>query len=322
MLLGSNIFQPLIDIFETVLKFFHNTLGVPWGWAIVLLTITIRAILTPLAVRQFHSMQRLQRHQPEMKALQQKYKDDKERLNQELMKFYRENQINPLASCLPLAAQIPVFISLYYMLRTDLRTNICPGVQRAFRENYFALHHVHTTVTTACGPNKGASFLFINDLTNAAHGVVLVVLIVLYVSTQLISSMLMMSPTMERNQRLLMMIFPVFFVFIVIGFPAGVLVYWITTNSWQMAQSYYMKTRIGHIVPATPTATQATGARGRPVQPKNEPPVSSNGAAESGGGLAALLRGKPKGEEPAKVSRGGAPPPPPRKKKKRSGRRR
>src|ERR1700758_5507671 len=129
MLLGSNIFQPLIDVFEAVLKVFHNTFGVSWGFSIVLLTITIRAILTPLAVRQFHSMQRLQRHQPEMKALQQKYKDDKERLNQELMKFYRENQINPLASCLPLAAQIPVFISLYYMLRTDLRTNICPGVQ-------------------------------------------------------------------------------------------------------------------------------------------------------------------------------------------------
>jgi YidC/Oxa1 family membrane protein insertase len=325
MFLDANIFQPLIDVFEAVLKFFHNTVGVPWGWSIVLLTVTIRAVLSPLAVKQFHSMQRLQAHQPEMKALQQKYKDDKERQNQEMLKFYRENQINPLASCLPLAAQVPVFISLYYMLRNDLRTNICPGVQEAFRSDFFAKHGVHTTTTVACGPHHGANFLFINDLTNSAHGVVLVVLILLYVTTQLGSSLLMMSPTMDRNQRYMMMALPLIFVFIVIGFPSGVLVYWITTNSWQLAQSYYMKTRIGHMAPAVASSGPAVGARGRPVppkQPKNEPPASANGAGESGGGLGSLLRGKSKEEEPAKVSKGGAPPPPPRKKKKRSGRRR
>src|SRR5919201_4643341 len=129
MLLTANIFQPLIDVFEAVLKFFHNSIGVPWGWSIVLLTVVIRALLVPLTLKQFHSMQKLQQLQPELKSIQTKYKDDKQRQQQEMMKFYKENQINPLGSCLPLAAQLPVFISLFYMLRQDLRPNICPHTQ-------------------------------------------------------------------------------------------------------------------------------------------------------------------------------------------------
>src|SRR5215208_882681 len=124
----ANIFQPLIDFFEGFLKFFHDTVGLGCGASIIALTIVVRALLLPLAFKQFRSMQSLARHQPELKALQEKYKGDKDRLNQEMMKFYRENKINPLASCLPLVAQIPVFISLFYMLRTDLRHDICPEI--------------------------------------------------------------------------------------------------------------------------------------------------------------------------------------------------
>src|ERR1700732_5329056 len=127
MLVTANIFQPLIDVFEAVLKFFHNTVGVPWGFSIVLLTVLIRALMIPLTLKQFKSMQSLQRLQPELKAIQTKYKDDKQRQQQELMKFYKENNVNPLGSCLPLVAQLPVFISLFYMLRSDLRRNICPS---------------------------------------------------------------------------------------------------------------------------------------------------------------------------------------------------
>src|ERR1700712_683802 len=129
MLLSANIFQPLIDVFEAVLKFFHNSVGVPWGWSIVLLTVVIRALLVPLTLKQFSSMQKLQRLQPQLKALQAKYKEDKQRQQQELMKFYKENQVNPLGSCLPLVAQLPVFISLFYMLRSSLRIDICPHLQ-------------------------------------------------------------------------------------------------------------------------------------------------------------------------------------------------
>src|SRR5438270_4634069 len=129
MLFIANIFQPLIDVFEAVLKFFHQSLSVPWRWAIVLMTVVIRALLVPLTLKQFHSMQSLQRLQPELKAIQNKYKDDKQRQQQEIMKFYKENDVNPFASCLPLVAQLPVFIGLFYMLRKNLRADICPAKQ-------------------------------------------------------------------------------------------------------------------------------------------------------------------------------------------------
>ena len=129
MLIDANIFQPLIDVFEAVIKFFHNSVGVPWGWSIVLLTVAVRALLIPLTVKQFGSMQRMQQLRPQMKEIQKKYKEDKERQQQEMMRFYKENNVNPLGSCLPLVAQIPVFISLFYMLRTSLRIDICRAHQ-------------------------------------------------------------------------------------------------------------------------------------------------------------------------------------------------
>jgi YidC/Oxa1 family membrane protein insertase len=329
MLITANIFQPLIDVFEAVLKFFHNSVGVPWGWSIVLLTVVIRALLVPLTLKQFHSMQRLQQHTPELKAIQQKYKDDKQRQQQEMMKFYKENQINPFGACLPLAAQLPVFISLFYMLRSSLRTDICPQIQpgaHLVNGHWTGISHAHTV---PCG-SHGASFLFIHDLTNKATGATLIVLILLYVGTQLASSLLMSSPTMDRTQRQIMLVMPLFFVIFIISFPAGVIVYWITTNTWTILQQYIVKKRIGPMgPPATaegPTDTGGGGPRG-----SGPPEGGSDGnGSGTGGGLGGLLGRLKPAEEPAAVGgsarqRGGsrsAPPPPPRKKKKRSGRRR
>ncbi|MDX6651089.1 MAG: YidC/Oxa1 family rane protein insertase, partial [Solirubrobacteraceae bacterium] len=101
----ANVLQPLIDITESIMVWLHdNVTGGSWGWAIVGLTVVVRLALLPLTLRQFKSMQGLQRLQPEIKALQAKYKEDKQRLNQEMMKFYQENKVNPLGSCLPLLA--------------------------------------------------------------------------------------------------------------------------------------------------------------------------------------------------------------------------
>jgi YidC/Oxa1 family membrane protein insertase len=156
---AANPLQPLIDVFKAVLVFFHDNVGLGWGFSIVVLTIIIRALLLPLALKQFRSMQSLARHQPEMKKLQDRYKGDKDRLNQEMMKFYRENKINPLASCFPLLAQIPVFISLFYMLRKDLRHEICPDINPA-----------GLSTTKPCGETPDSQFFFIPDLTNKATG--------------------------------------------------------------------------------------------------------------------------------------------------------
>jgi YidC/Oxa1 family membrane protein insertase len=330
MLVTANIFQPLIDVFEAVLKFFHNSVGVPWGWSIVLLTVVIRALLVPLTLKQFHSMQRLQRLQPELKAIQAKYKEDKQRQQQELMKFYKENQVNPLGSCLPLVAQLPVFISLFYMLRSSLRADICPQLQpgaHLVNGHWVGISHAHTV---PCGPHGGAGFLFISDLTNKATGATLVVLIILYVGTQLASSLMMSSPTMDKTQRQIMLVLPVFFVIFIISFPAGVIVYWVTTNSWTILQQYIVKRRLGPVTPVPPGGPPGGGGSGGGGG--GGPDSGGANGAGSGGGLGSLLRGRLKSEEPAPAAvggrqgasrgRSGPPPPPPRKKKKRSGRRR
>jgi YidC/Oxa1 family membrane protein insertase len=325
MFVTATIFQPLVDVFEAALKFFHDSIGVPWGWSIVFLTIVVRALLLPLTVKQFHSMQKLQRVTPELKRIQAKYKEDKQRQQQELMKLYQEHGVSPFGSCLPLVAQLPVFIGLYYMLRTSLRGDICPAIQRIHQHigPHVAINQSHTVV---CGPKGGAGFLFIPDLTNKATGGVLVALIILYVGTQLASSLMMSTPQMDKNQRRLMLLLPLVFVFIIIGFPTGVLVYWITTNLWTMGQQYVIKRRLGPVTPITATADgDAKAAKGTPAGEKPSP--APNGAS---GGLGGLLRGLTKGDEQrepvAAASRNRprttAPPPPPRKKKKRSGRRR
>ena len=111
--------RPLENVLRHVLNWFHETVGLPWAWSIVAITVLVRMLLVPLTVRQIHSMQNLQRFAPQMKAIQQKYKSDKQKQNEELMKFYKENKINPAASCLPILFQFPVFISLYFVLRTS-----------------------------------------------------------------------------------------------------------------------------------------------------------------------------------------------------------
>ncbi len=155
----ANIFQPLIDVFDAVIRFFHDQVGLSWGLSIIALTVVVRAILVPLTYKQMKSMQAMQKLAPEMKALQAKYKDDKQRQQQELMALYKEHQVNPFGSCLPLVAQMPVFLSLFYMLRHDLRHDICGQTLKA------------------CGkvghPEK---FLFVHDITDKATGGVLVVL--------------------------------------------------------------------------------------------------------------------------------------------------
>jgi YidC/Oxa1 family membrane protein insertase len=345
----ANIFQPLIDVFQSILLFFHNHVGFSWGFSIIALTILMRAILLPLTVKQFHSMQKMQHMQPQMKAIQARYKDDKQRQQQEIMKFYKENEINPLGSCLPLVAQIPVFISLFYMLRKNLRPDICPQTQHAYQIKYAAMHHITLAQaaghTTPCGPNNGAGFLFIPDLTNKATGWVLIVLLLLYVGSQLASSLMMSSPMMDKQQRRLMMFLPLVFVVIVINFPAGLLVYWITTNLWTMGQQYTVRRLIGTPPPMVATAGAGPpgdgpgggrgGGKGDTGGGGSSPPPDDSGPngksdGSGGGGISGLIRGRAKREpEPVAAAngrggggKGGTPPPPPRKKKKRSGRRR
>jgi YidC/Oxa1 family membrane protein insertase len=352
MLIDANILQPLITAFEEVIKFFHSGIGASWGWSIILLTVAIRVVLLPLTIKQFHSMQKMQRLAPEIKRVQAKYKQDKQRQQQELMKIYQEHGVNPFSSCLPFVVQIPVLYALYFMLRSSLRADICPQSQPG--AHMVGGHWVvppHASLQ-ACGAHNGANFLFIPDLTDHATGIVLVVLMVLYVVTQLGSSLLMSSPTMDKRQRQMMLVLPLVFVFIIVGLPAGVIVYWITTNALMVAQQYGVKRVLGPMTPLPAVDGAAAtdskdGAGARPGTKKAPTPTRSEekaaGAPADGngvaGGLASLFRGRSKDQEQQAVgagargrsptqarsgsqARSGPPPRSPRKKKKRSGRRR
>src|SRR3954470_1767354 len=242
MPISANVLQPLIDFFEGILKFFHDSVGFSLGLSIIALTIVVRAALVPLTLKQFHSMQALARLQPEIKKLQEKYKDDKQRLNQEMMRFYQENKVNPFSSCLPLVAQLPVFFSLFYMLRKDLRHDICPALNPANIPN------PQPCSNAPGGAPEAAHFLGIPDITDKATGTVLAVLVVLYVASQLVSSLLMPS-TVDRNQRMIFLALPFIFIPFIINFPAGLLVYWITTNAWTSVQQYLVRRTVGPITP-------------------------------------------------------------------------
>src|SRR3954447_14574658 len=259
----ANILQPLINVFDSILNFFHDSIGVSWGFSIILLTIVVRIVLLPLTVKQFKSMASMQRLAPEIKKIQEKYKgqggDAKQRQQQELMAFYKEHQVNPFGSCLPLLLQLPVFISLFYMLRKDLKIDICPDVLVKAGAIQPVTHHVVNQAAlakTTCG-TPDAEFLFIPDITAKATGAVLVALLVMYVGSQLLSSILM-SASADRNQRLLMIGLPFLFVTFIISFPAGLIVYWITTNFWTVGQSYLMRQRLGHL--REPITSGAAGA--------------------------------------------------------------
>jgi YidC/Oxa1 family membrane protein insertase len=290
----ANILQPLIDVFESVLIFFHDTVGFGWGFSIIWLTIVVRAALVPLTYKQLKSMQALQRLQPQLKELQGKYKDDKQRLQQETMKFYQEHKVNPFGACLPLVLQMPVFIALFYMLQDDLRLDICPNVNPP-----------GTADPKPCGSTGASQFLFIPDITDNATGAVLIALIVLYVGSQLFSSVVM-SISADPMQRRIMLALPFIFVPFIISFPAGLLVYWITTNLWTIGQQYVIRKTVHQ--PA-----QAAAAAG----------ATPAGARAATGDRRPRARGQEAAAAPAEVPRRtSAPPPPPRRKKKRSGRRR
>src|ERR1700693_1441458 len=137
----ENAFSPLISLFESIMVFIHaHLVGGSWGLAIVGLTGVIRAALGPVTFSQLKSMQEMQRLAPQIAALKERYKEDKQRQQEEIMKFYRENKINPLASCLPLLLQLPVFVSLFYMLRTDLKFDICGRQMRDFYSQELGRH--------------------------------------------------------------------------------------------------------------------------------------------------------------------------------------
>lgn len=273
-----SVLQPLENVLTEVLKWLHGSAGFSWAWSIVALTVLVRMLLVPITVRQIHSMQNLQAHAPEMKAIQQKWKHDKQRQNEELMKFYRENKINPAASCLPILLQIPVFISLFYVLR-------------GFEKEIFPAY-----------PGSSLEWLSLVDITEPVKHGWGPLLIVIYVASQL-SSSYFMSTTMQGAQRIMLMVLPIVFIPFIISFPAGLMIYWLTTNLWTTGQGLVTRRLMPKPAPPEKRSSRAPA--------KDEPPPSGNGSGGKG-------RAKPDGGD-AQPSRKPIAGPPRRVKRKRGG---
>jgi YidC/Oxa1 family membrane protein insertase len=207
-------------------------------------------------------MQNLQAHAPEMKEIQQRYKHDKQRQNEELMKFYRENKINPAASCLPILLQIPIFISLFYVLRD-------------FEEEIFPQY-----------PDSSLEFLGLVNITEPTIDGWGPVLLVVYVISQLTSSYYM-STSMQKAQRILLLVLPIVFIPFILNFPAGLMVYWLTTNLWTTGQGVVTR----NLMPKPDlSAVQKRSSR---TPPKEEPPPKQKTGA-SAGGAAPVVAGPPR----------------------------
>jgi len=222
----ANILQPLNDVEEWLLEGLHSV-GLSWGLAIVGLTLAIRLCTVPLVVRQFRSQRAMREHMPELKRLQTEHKGDRERLQREMAAYYKEHGINPLASIGPLLIQIPVFISLYMLLRTD----------------------------ASSGLFGDAGFLFIPSLTDHPHGAVLFAMIGTYLVTQLATTMIS-TRTLQPTHRKLAMGLPLLFVTVIARFPAGLAIYSITTSFWSLGQQVTFW-RLSAAVPAGTAAVVA-----------------------------------------------------------------
>ena len=206
----ANVLQPLMWGEEWVLEALHST-GLGWGLAIVGLTVLVRLCTLPLVVRQFRSQRELREHMPQLKQLQQRHKHDRERLQREMQAYYREHGVNPLGAFLPLLVQVPVFISLYYLMRSDVKSGLFGD----------------------------AGLLFIPHLTEKPHGGVLLALVSAYLMSQITSS-LIATRAMQGGQRGLMLALPLLFVGVVARVPAGLAGYWITTSLWSLGQQLFM----------------------------------------------------------------------------------
>jgi YidC/Oxa1 family membrane protein insertase len=240
-------FRAITEGLGTILSFFYDVIP-SYGIAIILLTITVRVVLLPLAIKQIRSQQAMQRLQPHLKALEQKYKGNRQKLNEERMKLMKEHQVNPLGGCLPLLLQLPIFIALYQVLTAGGRgTRYLPegsALVRAIQsENASFLG-----MNLACNPSSaGRGILEVRGETldcgsGFAAAIPFFVMVGLMVFTTYYQQkqMQVASGQQQAQMQLLLRIMPLFLGFISLSIPAGVLVYWVTTNLWQVGQQYVM----------------------------------------------------------------------------------
>jgi YidC/Oxa1 family membrane protein insertase len=326
------VLDPLYTVISFIMLRFHDLFslvldpaaGITWTLSIMFLVITIRALLFPLFVKQIKAQRRMQLIQPEMKELREKYKGDRERLNQEMSRLMKDNNANPIAGCLPLLVQIPVFISLFHVLRqvkpggTPLYGWTQEQINSAAEAKLLgAPISLPFTATAEQLSELDANQLNVRVVTGS--------LIILMAVTTFLSQRQMLARNratseaqVQTVQKALMYIIPVSLMVSGPFFPLGVLIYWTTTNLFSLAQQQYVirtmhqheeQKRLREI--ESKQHKQALGPRPgvKPVNPRKggQAPPSSKAQAGSdpekssnpGGASNASKSGKPGGSSRA-----------------------
>ncbi|MFG2680637.1 membrane protein insertase YidC [Streptomyces sp. NPDC048392] len=220
--------------------------GWAWGLSIVSLVILIRICLIPLFVKQIKATRGMQTLQPEMKKIQERYKNDKQRQSEEMMKLYKETGTNPLSSCLPILAQSPFFFALYHVLNAIASGDTIGVINKSLLESAQKAHIVGAPLAAKFTDGSSKVEALGASLTDVR--VVTAIMIVLMSASQFFTQRQLMTKNVDtsvktpfmQQQKMLMYVFPVMFAVFGINFPVGVLVYWLTTNVWTMGQQMYV----------------------------------------------------------------------------------
>jgi YidC/Oxa1 family membrane protein insertase len=279
------IWNSLLQALGEVLRFFHDITvglfgGYSWAVAIVLLTLLVRLALMPLAIKQFRSMQAMQKLRPQMKKIQTKYKTDRsmmrtdpekyrekrQKQQEELMALYKEHNVNPASSCLPLIAQMPIFIALFSVLRSP---DVIPEL------------------VNAPFPIGATLQMPANQAGIIALGLLLLMGVTTFIQQkQMMGRQVAMADDQQmQQQKLMMYIMPVFLVFLGFNLPVGVLVYWVTTNLLQMAQQWYMLREVDESAEQAREANKsgpAERASGREKKEKKKGDTAGKGGRSGG----------------------------------------
>ena len=241
----SGILNPLYTAVSWVIITFHDLLSftnnedLQWSIGIISLVILIRIILIPLFVKQIKSQRALTALQPHMKAIQKKYKDDRQKQSEEMMKLYKEHKTNPLASCFPILAQAPIFFALFTVLN-GISQNRAHGLLKG---EYL----VSAQNASFFGAPLSGTFLGSSDGGTKLIAILLIIFMSATTFTTQRQLMVKGMPKMDssnnmmlQQQKIMLYLFPIIFAVTGVNFPIGVLIYWSTTNLWTWGQQYYV----------------------------------------------------------------------------------
>ncbi|MFF7735289.1 MULTISPECIES: membrane protein insertase YidC [unclassified Streptomyces] len=250
----ASLFSFITTPVSWVIVQFHSVYGAifgpdtgwAWGLSIVSLVILIRICLIPLFVKQIKSTRAMQTLQPEMKKIQERYKNDKQRQSEEMMKLYKETGTNPLSSCLPILAQSPFFFALYHVLNSIATGDTIGVINQSLLQSAQKAHIVGAPLAAKFTDSSSKVEALGASLTDVR--VVTAIMIVLMSASQFFTQRQLMTKNVDttvktpfmQQQKMLMYVFPVMFAVFGINFPVGVLVYWLTTNVWTMGQQMYV----------------------------------------------------------------------------------